>query len=101
MRIDFYNRDGNEIWLEKVGEKGWWQLRMAQPSLFNYTRLIFEEEEIYAVDPPGGPFISVGSEVGIGRLYIIEEIRNTSLGIFLRLKEKNDKTSPESLIYRI
>ena len=46
MRIDFYNRDGNGIWLEKVGEEGWWQLRMAQPSLFNYTRLIFEEEDI-------------------------------------------------------
>ena len=92
MRIDFYNRDGNEIWLEKVGEKGWWQLRMAQPSLFNYTRLIFEEEEeIYAVAPPGGPFISVGSEVGIGGPYIVGEIRNTSLGIFLQLKEKNVK----------
>ena len=94
MRIDFYNRDGNGIWLEKVGEEGWWQLRMAQPSLFNYTRLIFEEEDnqrIYAVDPPGGPFISIGSEVGIGGPYIVGEIRNTSLGIFLRLKEKNAK----------
>jgi hypothetical protein len=89
MRIDFYNRDGNGVWLEKVGEEEWWQLRMAQPSLFNYTRLIFEEEEIYAVDPPGGPFISVGSEVGP---YIVGEIRNTSLGIFLLLKE-NVKTS--------
>lgn len=91
MRIDFYNRDGNGIWLEKVGENSdWWQLRMDKPSLFNYTRLIFEEEDnqgIYAVDPPGGPFIYVGSEVGIGGPYIVGEIRNTSLGIFLLLKE--------------
>jgi hypothetical protein len=90
MRIDFYNRDGNGVWLEKAGEEEWWQLRIAQPSLFNYTRLIFEEEDnqgIYAVDPPGGPFISVGTEVGLGGVYIVEEIKNTSLGIFLLLKE--------------
>jgi hypothetical protein len=91
MKIDFYNRDGNGVWIGKVGEEGWWQLRMDQPSLFNYTRLIFEEEDnqgIYAVDPPGGPFISVGSEVeGL----VVTEIKNTSLGIFLRLK-KNTKT---------
>ena len=83
------------IWLEKVGEDSdWWQLRMAQPSLFNYINLTFEDkntDSIYAVDPPGGPYIMVGSEVGIGKTYIIGEIRNTSLGIFLRLKEKNAK----------
>ena len=90
MRIDFYNRDGNGIWLEKVGEEGWWQLRMAQPSLFNYTRLIFEEEDnqgIYAVDPPGGPFISIGSKwwCGSDEELEVKEIRNTSLGVFLKL----------------
>lgn len=90
MRIDFYNRDGNGVWIEKVGEKGWWQLRMDQPSLFNYTRLIFEEEDnqgIYAVDPPGGPFISVGSKwwCGSDEELEVKEIRNTSLGVFLKL----------------
>lgn len=87
MKIDFYNRDGNVVWIEKVGEEGWWQLRMDQPSLFNYTRLIFEEEDnqgIYAVDPPGGPFISVGSKVGLEEMVAVE-IKNTSLGIFLKL----------------
>ena len=90
MKIDFYNRDGNGVWLEKVGEEGWWQLRMAKPSLFNYTRLIFEEEDnqgIYAVDPPGGPFISVGSKwwCGSDEELEVKEIKNTSLGVFLKL----------------
>ena len=91
MRIDFYNRDGYNVWLKRVGENSdWWQLRTNQPSLFNYINLTFEDnntDSIYAVDPPGGPFISVGSEMGIGEPYIVDEIQNTSLGIFLRLKE--------------
>ena len=90
MKIDFYNRDGNGVWIEKVGEEGWWQLRMDQPSLFNYTRLIFEEEDnqgIYAVDLPGGPFISIGTKwrCGSDEELEVREIKNTSLGIFLKL----------------
>lgn len=88
MKIDFYNRDSFNVWIERVGDEGeWWQLRTNQPSLFNYTRLIFEEEDnqgIYAVDPPGGPFISVGSKVGLEEMVVVE-IKNTSLGIFLKL----------------
>ena len=91
MKIDFYNRDGFNIWLERVGENSdWWQLRADQSSLFDYIDLTFENNDtnsIYAVDPPGGPFIFVGSEVGIGGPYIVREIRNTSLGIFIQLKE--------------
>ena len=88
MRINFHNREGNEIWLEQVGENGWSQLRMDPPSLFNYTRLIFEEEDnqgIYAVDPPGGPFISVESKI-YNKDLKVKEIRRTSLGIFIRLE---------------
>jgi hypothetical protein len=87
MRIDFYNRDSQKVWLEQVGEGEWWQLRLGQPSLFNYTRLLFEDEGdgIYAVDPPGGPFIAVGSVVGLGQMMVME-IKRTSLGIFLKLR---------------
>jgi hypothetical protein len=85
-KIEFYNRDGSEVWIEKIGEEGWWQLRMKPDQLFSYTHLLYEDEGqgIYAVDPPGGPFLSVGTK--IGERYMIEEIKNTSMGIFLRLK---------------
>ena len=83
--IKFYNRDGSEVWIEKVGDNGWWQLRMKPDQLFSYTRLLYEEGQgIYAVDPPGGPLLSVGKK--IEEQYMIEEIKNTSMGIFLRLK---------------
>lgn len=88
MKIDFYNRDGYDVWLERIGEDSdWWQLRTNQPSLFNYINLIFEDnntDSIYAVDPPGGPFISVGSKVGLEEMVVVE-IKNTSLGIFSKL----------------
>jgi len=86
MKIKFYNRDGSEVWIEKVGEEGWWQLRMKPNLLFSFTRLLYEEDgqRIYAVDPPGGPFLSVGMK--IEERYMIEEIKNTSMGIFLLLK---------------
>ena len=85
MRIDFYNRDGNEVWLEEVGDQGWWQLRLSQPCLFELYE--DEGEGIYAVDPPGGPFIHVGEVIGPNDTLIITKIKNTSLGIFLLLKE--------------
>ena len=86
MKNKFYNRDSSEVWIEKVGEEGWWQLRMKPDQLFSYTRLLYEDEGqgIYAVDLLGGPFLSVGMK--IGERYMIEEIKNTSMGIFLRLK---------------
>ena len=85
MEIKLYNRDGSEVWLEDVGNNGWWQLRMKPNQLFSYTRLLYEEEGqgIYAVDLPGGPFLSVCTEV---KEYKITEIKNTSMGIFLHLK---------------
>ena len=92
MKIDFYNRDGFNIWLERVGENSdWWQLRTDQSSLFDYINLTFEDyntNSIYAVDLPGGPFIYVGSKwwcVSDEELLEVKEIKNTSLGVFLKL----------------
>jgi hypothetical protein len=43
-KIKFYNRDGSEVWIEKIGEEGWWGLRMKPDLLFFYTHLLYEEE---------------------------------------------------------
>jgi hypothetical protein len=85
-KIEFYNRDGSEVWIEKVGDEGWWQLRIKPDQLYSFIRLLYEEEgqEIYAIDPPGGPFLSVGMK--IEERWMMGEIKNTSMGIFLRLK---------------
>ena len=84
-KIELYNRDRQKIWLERVGDGEWWQLRFDQPSLLNYNHFLFEDEssEIYAIDPPGGPYIMIGFKV---EEKIVEEIKNTSMGIFLKLK---------------
>lgn len=53
--------------------------------------MIFEDDNsIIAVDLPGGPFILVGYKFQEG--YVVLEIKKTTLGIFLKLKE------PEILI---
>lgn len=87
-KIEFFNRDRSEVWLERTGEETeWWKLRIEPPQLYRYIRLLFEDDgnEIYAVDPPGGPFISIGSKVGLKELEV-REIKNTSMGIFLKLR---------------
>ena len=86
MRLDFYNRDWEKIWLENVGDEGWWQLRLGRTSLFNYINITFNDDNtIYAIDPPGGPFIAVGDRIGMTNLRVME-IKRTSVGIFLRLE---------------
>lgn len=82
-RIELWNRDYQKIWMEEVLDE-WWKLKSKEPYILEYIRILTEDDgQIYAVDPPGGPFISVGHEI---EGYKVIEIKNTSLGIFVRLK---------------
>ena len=69
MKIKLFNRDGADMWLEKNRE--------IEPNIFEWNLKVDEEHnycleyiriignfpyEIDAVDPSGGPFISVGNE---------------------------------------
>ena len=75
--IKLYNRYNAKIFLEHI-DKDLWQLKAENPEDLNYMRMIYEDNEckkIHAIDPSGGPFISIGSEIkNINNTYKVEEI---------------------------
>ena len=66
MKINLYNRDGANLWLEKIKdiseETAEWRLYVDQKHLYclQYMRCIGKYPEIEAVDPSGGPMIGLG-----------------------------------------
>jgi hypothetical protein len=84
-KIKLDNRYNANIWIEHIDED-LWQLKAEHPEDLRYMRLIYEDDNktIYAVDPSGGPFLSLGTIVGFEEKYIIEEIFPN--GYILRLK---------------
>lgn len=66
MEIRLHNRDGGDLRLRYIAGK-FWTFISDQPEYFEkFARFILEEDgkTIYAFDPPGGPFLYVGSIVG-------------------------------------
>ena len=67
-KIKLYNRDGADMWLEKTKDLGnnlsEWKLKVDNEHQYclEYIRCIGNYPEIDAVDPSGGPFISVADE---------------------------------------
>ena len=81
------NREGGDLWLERVGEQGWYRFCCTRPEYFlQYSRFIFDEdpEKPYAFDPPGGPFLSIGGIFKDGRS--IKEIKNMKHGIYFKIE---------------
>lgn len=88
MKIKLYNRDGADLWLEKE-DSNIWKLKVDQNHTYvlKYIRII-GYPEIEAIDPSGGPFISVGDVLNDieNRFYKVIEIINYTT---LKLKEEN------------
>ena len=68
-KIKLFNRDGADMWLEKIKDLGnnlsEWKLKVDDKHQYclEYIRCIGNyPSEIDAVDPSGGPFISVADE---------------------------------------
>ena len=68
-KIKLYNRDGADLWLEKIKDVSdnisEWQLKVDKEHEYclQYIRVIGNyPKEIDAVDPSGGPFISILDE---------------------------------------
>lgn len=75
-KIKLSNRYNANLWLEHI-DKDLWQLKSKNVSDLSYMRIGYEEDNkiINFIDPSGGPFLSIGSEIkNINETYKIEEI---------------------------
>lgn len=75
--IKLPNRYGLSILLEHIKDNDW---KLSIPPKNPY-RIIGEENNIRAVDPPGGPFIAIGSKI---ENKIVVNISNDGLLITLK-----------------
>lgn len=84
-RIPLFNRDGSKVFLEQK-ENNIYYLRGEEAALMA-VGVTFDgnPNNITAIDPSGGPYISVGSEIIKG--YIIESIESTKEGFRIKFKE--------------
>jgi GTP-dependent phosphoenolpyruvate carboxykinase len=57
--IKLHNRYNANIWLEYIG-KNLWSLKSKKKEDLDYMRFIYNDDNsIYAIDPSGGPFLSI------------------------------------------
>lgn len=84
-KIKLDNRYNANIWLEHI-DKDLWELKSQKPEDLQYMRIIFEDDNksVYAIDPSGGPFLSINTIVGFEEKYIVKEIFKN--GFILRLE---------------
>lgn len=59
MKATYYNRDGDNIIFEKIHNTN-----TVSMSGFTYYRTGGPEHNIEFIDPAGGPFIQIGTDVG-------------------------------------
>jgi hypothetical protein len=84
-RIPLFNRYGNEVYLEHK-EGSIYYLRGDKEALMA-VGVTFDgsPNNIKAVDPSGGPYISIGSKTTEG--YVVESIESTKEGFKIKFKE--------------
>ena len=87
MKIKLFNRDGADLWLEKIKKVEQniyeWKLYVDSKHLYclNYMRCIGNyPNNIEAVDPSGGPMIGLGDEFE-GKYKIVNIINPTTFWI--------------------
>ena len=92
-KIKLYNRYNEDNYLQHI-EDNKWQLIFGNKNDIAYVRIIGQEGEhkidnnnLYAVDPPGGPFISVGSKIAGKEVYKITAI---APGFQIYLKDETE-----------
>lgn len=78
MKIKLYNRDGADLWLEKVKDSEWiLDIDKKHEYCLKYMRIIGNYD---AVDPSGGPIISVG-DIFENKYEIVKIINPTTFWI--------------------
>ena len=85
-KIKLYNRDNADLYLINKGD--YWQLE--GPELYtSYLRIIRKfPDDIEAIDPPGGPFMSIG-DIYSGKKIIKFEWED-NIGTKIYLKDATD-----------
>ena len=85
-KIPLFNRYGSKIYLE-YKEDNTYYLRGDEEALMAIgVAFDVSPNNIIAIDPSGGPYISVGSEIIKG--YIVESIISTKEGFKIKFKEQ-------------
>ncbi len=93
------NRDGAKLWLERTEE--------VEPNIFKYEmrvdynhqyclkyiRVIRDSNNIEAIDPSGGPFISLADEFENGKYKIIKIINPITFLISERNNDRENNTN--------
>ena len=91
--IELHTRGEGETYLEHL-EGNDWVLKCTPKYRREHMRFIYEgaiENPIYkAVDPPGGPFISVGDEFSKGTVTGIRIIKGTGTVLTIENESKED-----------
>lgn len=92
-KIKLYNRYNEDNYLQHI-EDDKWQLVLGNEKDNNYVCIIGQEGEheidhnnLYAIDPPGGPFINVGSKIAGKEVYKITAI---APGFQIYLKDETE-----------
>lgn len=84
-RIYLHSRNRFKCWLEENSD-GTYSLNSENNEIYSHIRVIFDEQDnIFAIDPSGGPMLSIGDTID---KYIIENIVFDGEKIKLILKEK-------------
>ena len=85
MKICLFNRDGADLWLEKIKKisehEFEWRLYVDQKHLYclQYIRCIGDyPDNLEAIDPSGGPMINLGDKFENGKYKIIKIINPTT-----------------------
>lgn len=91
--IELHNRGEGETYLEHIDGKDW-ILKCTPKYRQEYIRLIYEgdmKNPIYkAVDPPGGPFLSVGDKLTKGIITEIRFVKNTGVVFTIENESKEN-----------
>ena len=65
-KLKLPNREA-DLWLEKCPDDSW-ELKSDKSYILDYMRVLYDDSKkhnrVFAIDPSGGPFITVGYKIG-------------------------------------
>ena len=85
MKVSYYNRYGDNIIFEDHGN----EVHMTGFNL-EYMRVAYKEDDIVMIDPAGGPYLNIGTNLGLyfndKKSRIIESIEIKENKVIFKIK---------------